>query len=328
MEFELGQLADLIGGELTHPTQAGVKVSGIRSLDVAGPGDLAFLWDDKYRAAAKTCKASAVIAREAPGGMTCIVVDDPQAAMLMLLGQVYGVRHPDLPSGVHATAFVSEEATLGEGVAVGPGAVIEAGATIGKDCQVHPNATILDHCRLGDRVTVWSGAVIGKDGFGFLQREGKNVRVPQVGNVIIEDDVEVGALSTVARGAIENTIIRKGVVIDDHCHVAHNCEIGDYTVICGRTAMGGSVKIGKNVFLLQDAGISNNRTVGDGAVVGRCARVLEKDLAAGEQIALAATNYPPVTAKKIQLTLPDLPNMRLRLKKLEERVGELSKAED
>ncbi len=346
MEFELGQLADLIGGELTEPSQAGVKVSGVRSLDAAGPGDLAFLWDDQYLAAARTSKASAVIAREAPGGLTCIVVDDPQAAMLMLLGQVYEMRHPDLPPGVHATAFVSDEATLGEGVAVGPGAVIEAGATIGErtqvrggayvghnvtigaDCQVHPNATILDHCRLGDRVTVWSGAVIGKDGFGFLQREGKNVRVPQVGNVIIEDDVEVGALSTVARGAIENTIIRKGVIIDDHCHVAHNCEIGEYTIICGRTAMGGSVKVGKNVYLLQDAGISTGRTVGDGAVVGRCARVLEKDLAPGEQIALVAANYPPVTAMKIQLTLPELPNMRLRLKKLEKRVDELSKAEE
>ncbi len=346
MEFELGQLADLIGGELTDPSQAGLKVSGVLSLDAAGPGDLALLWDDKYLAAAKTCKASAVIAKEALGGLTCIVVDDPQAAMLMLLGQVYGMRHPDLPSGVHATAFVSAEATLGEGVAVGAGAVIEAGTTIGKrtqvrgrayvghdvtigeDCQVHPNATILDHCLLGDRVTVWSGAVIGKDGFGFLQREGKNVRVPQVGSVIIEDDVEVGALTTVARGAIENTIIRKGVIIDDHCHVAHNCEIGDHTVICGRTAMGGSVKVGKNVYLLQDAGISTGRTVGDGAVVGKCARVLDKDLAPGEQIALAATNYPPVTARKIQLTLPKLPDMRLRLKKLEKRVDELSKAED
>jgi UDP-3-O-[3-hydroxymyristoyl] glucosamine N-acyltransferase len=98
--------------------------------------------------------------------------------------------------------------------------------------------------------------------------------------------------------------------------------------MCGRTAMGGSVTVGKNVFLLPDAGISNGRTVGDGAVVGRCARVLDKDLAPGEHIGRAATNFPPVTAKKIQLTLPELPNMRLRLKKLEKRVDELSKAED
>ncbi len=346
MEIELGQLAGLLGGELTDPTQAGVKVFSARSLDAAGPGDLTFLWDDKYLAAAKTCKASAVIAKEALAGLTCIVVDDPQAAMLMLLGQVYEMRHPALPSGVHATAFVSQEATLGEGVAVGPGAVIEAGATIGartqvrgrsyvgrnvtigEDCQVHPNATILDHCRLGDRVTVWSGAVIGKDGFGFLQRKGKHVRIPHVGSVIIEDDVEIGALSTVARGAIENTIIGKGVVIDDHCHLAHNCEIGDHTIICGRTAMSGHVKVGKNVYLLHDAGISTGRTVGDGAVVGGCARVLHKDLAPGEEIALVATSYTPVIAKKIQLTLPKLPDMRLRLKKLEKRVDELSKAED
>ncbi len=345
MQYELGELAGFLDGELTDHTQARVMVFGARSLDAAGPGDLAFLWDDNYVAAVKTCKASAVIAKEAPAGQTCIVVDDPQAAMLMFLGQVYGVRHPELPSGVHPTAFVSQEATLGEGVAVGPGAVIEAGAiigactqvrgsayvgrnvTIGEDCQVHPNATILDHCRLGDRVTVWSGAVIGKDGFGFLQREGKHVRIPHVGNVIIKDDVEIGALSTVTRGAIENTIIGKGVIIDDHCHVAHNCEIGDHTVICGRTAMGGSVKVGKNVFLLQDAGISNGRTVGDGAIVGSGARVIHKDLGPGKQTALVATSYTPVTAKKIQLTLPELPGMRLRLKKLEKRVDELSKAE-
>ena len=344
MQYELGDLAGFLDGELTDHTQTRVMVFGARSLDAAGPGDLAFLWDDNYVAAAKTCKASAVIAKEAPAGLTCIVVDDPQAAMLMLLGQIYEVRYPELRSGVHSTAFVSQEATLGERVAVGPGAVIEAGAiigartqvrgsayvgrnvTIGEDCHVHPNATILDHCRLGDRVTVWSGAVIGKDGFGFLQREGKHVRIPHVGNVIIKDDVEIGALSTVARGALENTIIGKGVIIDDHCHVAHNCEIGDHTIICGRTAMGGSVKVGKNVVLLQDAGISNGRTVGDGAIVGSSARVIHKDLGPGKQTALVVTSYTPITAKKIQLTLPELPGMRLRLKKLEKRVDELSKA--
>ena len=342
MEIELGELACLLGGKLTNPAQAGVKVFGARSLEAAGPGDLAFLWDDKYLAAAKTSMASAVIAKEARAGQTFIIVSDPKAAMLKLLGQTYEMRHPELPSGVHATAFVSQEATLGKDVAVGPGAVIEAGTligartqirgrayighnvTIGEDCQVHPNATILDHCRLGDRVAVWSGAVIGKDGFGFLQRGGKNVRIPHVGTVIIKDDVEIGALSTVARGAIENTIVGKGVIIDDHCHVAHNCVIGDYTVICGRTAMGGSVTVGKNVYLLQDSGISNGRSVGDGATVGTGARVVHKDLAPREQIAAAATNYTPVTAKKIQLILPKLPGMRLRLKNLEKRVDELS----
>jgi UDP-3-O-[3-hydroxymyristoyl] glucosamine N-acyltransferase len=345
VQYELGELAVFLEVELTDHTQTRVNVFGARSLDAAGPGDIAFLWDNSYVAAAKTCRASAVIAREAAAGLTCIVVDDPQAAMLTLLGQVYRTRHPELPSGVHATAFVSQEATLGEGVAVGPGAVIEAGAnigartqvrgrayvgcnvTIGDDCHVYPSATILDRCQLGDRVTVWSGAVIGKDGFGFLQREGKHARIPHVGNVIIKDDVEIGALSTVARGAMENTIIGNGVIIDDHCHVAHNCEIGDHTVICGRTAMGGSVKVGKNVFLLQDSGISNGRSVGDGAIVGSSARVIHKDLGPGEKTALVATSYTPITAKKIQLTLPELPGMRLRLKKLEKRVDELSKAE-
>lgn len=340
--MQLAMLAGLLGGELTDPAKGEAKVSNMGSLESAGPGDLAFLWDDRYMKAAEGSGAEAIVCKAPVEGKTCILVDDPEAAMLMLLGQVYGMRHPPIAAGVHPTAFVSPEATLGDDVAVGPGAVIEAGSkvgarsqirgrayvgrcvTLGEDTTLHPNATVLDHVRIGDRVTIWSGAIIGKDGFGFRQRAGKHVRIPQIGTVIIEDDVEVGALSTVARGAIDDTIIRKGVIIDDHCHVAHGCEIGENTVLVGRTAMGGSVKVGKGCFLLQDSGISTGISIGDGAVIGSCARVFYKDVPPGARVQIPANTHAPTLTKRIEATLPRLPEMRLRLKRLERQVEALT----
>lgn len=338
MDMELAGLARELGGRLTDPSRGAVRVSGVGSLESAGPGEIAFLWADSYAVAASASDAEAIVCREAIDGKTCILVDDPEAAMLLLLGQVYAKRHPAPSAGVHPAACVSPEARLGQGVSVGPGAVIQDGAvlgartsiragafvgrsvTIGEDAVIHPNATILDHCRLGDRVTIWSGAVIGKDGFGFRQREGRHVRVPQIGTVVLEDDVEIGALSTVARGAIDDTIVRRGVIVDDHCHVAHGCEIGEFSVLVGRTAMGGSVKVGKRCFLLQDAGVSTGRTVGDGAVVGTSARVLYADVPPGQLVQRPGITHPGTLAKRIEAMLPRLPAMRLRLQALERRV--------
>lgn len=338
MEMELAQLADVLGGRLTHPERGAVRVSSVGSLDAAGPGDLAFLWSDAYRAAASTSGAEAIVCRDEIPGRTCILVDDPEAAMLTLLSRVYEHQHPAPAAGVDPTAWVSPDATLHPEVSVGPGAVIESataigartqiraqafvgrGVTIGEDCTIHPNATVLDGCRLGNRVTIWSGAVIGKDGFGFLQREGRHVRIPQVGGVVLEDDVEIGALSTVARGALDDTVVHRGVIVDDHCHIAHGCEIGEYSVLVGRTAMGGSVKIGKRCFLLQDSGVSTGLTVGDGAVLGTNARVLYRDVAPGETVQRPGMTHPAITAKRIESSLSRLPEMRLRLKQLERKL--------
>ena len=345
MEMELGALAEILDGRLTEPTRSSTKVSNVGSLGTAGPGDLAFLWVDSYAEAAAGSEAEAIVCRTAISGKTCILVDDPEGAMLLLLGKIYADRHPPAKAGVDPTASVSAEAKLDPSASVGAGAVIEAGARIGpnsrvhggayvgrgveigEECQIHPNATVLDHCRIGDRVTIWSGAVIGKDGFGFLQREGRHVRIPQIGTVIIEDDVEIGALSTVARGAIDDTVIHQGVIVDDHCHIAHGCEIGEHSVLVGRTAMGGSVTVGKGCFFLQDAAVSTGLTVGDGAILGSGARVLYKDVAAGETVQRPAITHPPVTTKRIEATLPRLPGMRLRLRELERRVDTLSQSQ-
>lgn len=345
MRMALAAAAASLGGRLTDPARGDIEVSGTGSLEGAGPGDLAFLWSEAYRDVAVESKAEAVVCRQAIPGRTCIVVDDPEAAMLELLGTVYDEQRPQPPAGLHPAAVVSEEATLGEGVSVGPGAIVEAGAvigdrtqlrggayigpgvSIGRDCVIHPNATVLDRCRLGDRVVIWSGAVIGKDGFGFVQREGQHRRIPQIGTVIIEDDVEIGALSNVARGAIDDTIIRRGVIIDDHCHVGHGSELGEHTVMVGRSGMGGSVKIGKGCMLGQDSALSTGRAMGDGARLATNVRVLYKDVPAGATRQRPAITHAPMTAKRIEATLPRLPDMLRELRRLQARVAKLEELE-
>ena len=338
MKIPLGPLAELLGGELTDASRAGVVVSNIRSLDDAGPGDLAFLWRPDYEETARTSRAGAIVARDPIEGVTCILVPDPQAAMLAILGQVYGRRHPSPAEGVHPDSSVHTTAKLGQGVSVGPGAVVEAGAHVGAQtqirarayvgrevqlgsgCVIHPNATVLDHCRLGDRVVIHSGSVIGKDGFGFVQREdGRHDRVPQVGGVVVGDDVEVGALSTVARGAIEDTQIGDGTKIDDHCHVAHGCRLGENVLLIGGTRLGGSVEIGDNAFLLQESAVSVGRKVGAGAILGSGARVLYEDVAPGERVA-GMPARPHMLAKRIEVCLGELPDYRRRLRSLEKRL--------
>ena len=346
MQMALAALATALGGRLTDPTRDHVEVSSVNSLDGAGPGDLAFLWSEAYRDAAAESKAEAIVCREAIPGQTCLVVDDPEAAMLALLGRIYAVRHPAPEAGVHPSAVVSPEAELGEGVSVGPLVVVEAGAsvgprtqlragsyvgrgvTLGEDCVIHPKATILDHCRIGDRVVIWSGAVIGKDGFGFVQRDGRHVRIPQIGNVIIEDDVEIGSLSNVARGAMDDTILRRGVIVDDHCHIGHGSELGEYTIMVGRSGMGGSVKIGKRCMLGQDSALSTGRAMGDGSMLATNVRILYKDVPAGETVQRAVASHSPMVAKRIEASLPHLYEMRRTLRKLEARVAELEVEED
>lgn len=342
-KIPLGALAELLGGRLTDPAKAGEIISGVSSLDAAGPGQLAFLWKEDYAEAAKRSEAAAIVCREPLPGARApqVLVDDPQAAMLTLLGQVHALRHPPQAPGVHPDASVAEGVHLGEDCSVGAGAVVERGARIGarsqikglayvgrgvvvgEDCTIHPGAVLLDHVRLGDRVVIWSGAVVGRDGFGFVQdAENRHTRIPQVGGVVIEDDVEVGPLTTVDRGALEDTVLRRGVKIDAHCHVAHNCEIGENALLVGYARMGGSVRIGKNAYLLQDAGVSSGRSVGEGAILGTCCHALHKDVPAGATMG-GCPARPAMQHRRIEVSLARLPEMRKQLHRLEKELAAL-----
>jgi UDP-3-O-[3-hydroxymyristoyl] glucosamine N-acyltransferase len=173
-------------------------------------------------------------------------------------------------------------------------------------------------------VVIHSGAVIGKDGFGFAQRDdGRHQRIPQVGGVVIGDDVEVGALSTVARGAIEDTVVGDGSKIDDHCHVAHGCRLGRNVLLIGYARIGGSVEIGDNAYLLQDTAVSVGRKVGERAILGSGARVLNRDVGPGERVA-GHPARPLTLTKRIDICLRELPDYRRRLRRLEERVRDVA----
>jgi UDP-3-O-[3-hydroxymyristoyl] glucosamine N-acyltransferase len=203
---------------------------------------------------------------------------------------------------------------------VGAAAVIEREVIVGAGTVIGPGAIICRRSRIGDRVRIGPGAVIGYEGFGFVPLPGKVVKVRQVGRVVIEDDVEIGALSNVARGAIDDTVIRRGVIVDDMCHIGHGSQLGEYTVMVGRSGMGGSVKIGKRCMLGQDSALSTGRSMGDGSSLATNVRILYKDVPAGETMQRPVITHPPMMAKRIEASLPHLPEMRRQMKRLEARL--------
>ncbi len=309
MEMRLEALADLLGGVLTDPGRGDDRVSGVRSLTQAGPDELAFYWDSAFSNDAASSRALCVVSSEPVPGRTCLVVEDPQRAMLKFLDYVHAELNPEPPSGIDATAVVDPTAELGEGVSVGPLAVVAAGARIGAGssiraqayvgrgavlggrCVIHPGAKLLDRVVLGDRVVVWSGAVIGKDGFGFVPRSGDrrdlslgHRRIPQIGTVVLGDDVEVGALTTIDRGSLGDTVVEAGTIIDSQVHVGHNCRIGARSVLVGRTALGGSVEVGPEVYMLQASAAGQGRKIGERAVVGSATGVMYRDVEAGSRV--------------------------------------------
>ncbi len=345
MDATLGEIAMTLGGQLSDPTASERRVRAIRSLASAGPEDLSFFRDPKYLAAAKASKAAAIICDVAFEGAPCplVVVEDAGLASSYLLSIERDVQSPPPPAGVHPAAVVDPTAQLGENVSVAPLAVIEAGARIGAgsrigahafvgrnailgdECTLHPGSMVLHSAVVGARCTLWPYAVIGRDGFGFLQREGKHHRVPQVGGVIVGDDVELGAWSSIDRGAIDPTIVGSGTKIDSHCHVAHNCKLGENVILVGYARMGGSAVIGNNAILAQDGAVGERRTVGDGGIVASGAKVLYEDVKPGE-IVLGCPSRPALLQKRIEVLWARLPELFNDVRDLKKKLAKLAGA--
>ena len=296
----LAEAAALVGGSLEGAPDPGARVRGFAPLDVAGPEELAFLSDRRRRAEAERSRAAAVLVAPADAGLSRprIVVDDPYLAFARLQQRFFprpqgrGRRHPS--AVVHETARIAADvdigpcAVVGEGAEIGAGSILGAGvhvgprARIGRDCILHAHAVVMDDCVLGDRVVLHPGAVVGADGFGLAWDGEGWARIPQVGRVIVGDDVEIGANACVDRGALGDTVIEDDVRLDNLVQIGHNARIGAHTAMAAQAGVSGSTRIGQGCLVGGQAGFAGHLSVADRARIGAQAGVIGDIRAPGE----------------------------------------------
>jgi UDP-3-O-[3-hydroxymyristoyl] glucosamine N-acyltransferase len=302
MKRTLQDIADAVGARLIG--DASVCVNGVSSIATASRDDLVFVEDEKYLAAALQSHAGAVIAPESAASISCktplLISDHPKLAfaraarLLKAAGATRGGRSGN--ASVHPSAVVDAGAKIGNGSSIGAGCAIADGVTIGRDCQIYPNVTIYSGTTLGDRVIVHAGAVLGSDGFGYVRdrKTGHYEKFPQVGKLVIEDDVEIGANTTIDRGALEETRIRRGAKIDNLVHIGHNCQIGEDVVIAAQTGLSGSVVIENGVVLGGQVGIGEGARVEEGVMVGGQGGILPKKVLRGRGMPFWGTPAQPL----------------------------------
>jgi UDP-3-O-[3-hydroxymyristoyl] glucosamine N-acyltransferase len=342
MTFPASQIALIINGKIEG--DASIAVSSFGKIEEAQPGQLSFLANPKYEEYLYTTRASVIIINESfqlkqPVNATLIRVADAYTAFATLLTTYQEIMQQQLsgiqqPSYVAKTAsygnnvFIGAFAYLGENVKVGnnskifPNAYIGDGVTIGDNSIIHPGVKIYHDCKIGNRVTIHAGTVIGSDGFGFApQADGSFKKVPQIGNVVVEDNVEIGANSTIDRATIGSTLIRKGAKLDNLIQIAHNVEIGNSTVIAAQTGVSGSTRIGKGVMIGGQAGIVGHIQIGDGAKINAQSGV-SKSVEPGKAVT-GSPAYDYTAALRSQAINRRLPELEKRVKELETLIKQL-----
>ncbi len=293
-----------------------VEVSGVASIASASSNDLVFVEDEKHLSQALKSRAGAVIAGKfasAAEGKPLLICSHPKLvfarAELFLRDEAQAVS-----TGVHASAVVhssvrlgarvmveelaviAEHAEIGEGTRIGSGGAIGRGVKIGNECHIYPNVTVYAGTTLGDRVVVHAGAVLGSDGFGYVRdpQSGRYEKFPQVGRLVIEDDVEIGANTTIDRGALDETRIGRGSKIDNLVHVGHNCLLAENVVIAAQTGLSGSIVIENDVVLGGQVGIGEHARIGEGVMLGGQGGVLPNKVLRGKGVAFWGTPAQPV----------------------------------
>lgn len=339
--IRLSDIAKLVGGELHG--DGDTVLSGVAAVASAGPQDITWASSPKYVANLADCRAgAAVIPRSAElPPMPAIVCDDVDWAMVTLLGR-FAPKTPQPQTGVHKTAIIADDATLGNGVCIGAHVVVESGARIGSDtildagvfvgqhcvvgsgCRLWQHVVVRERCRIGDRVILHPQVVIGADGFGLVHRDGVQHRIPHVGDVVIGNDVEIGACACIDRAKVGSTRIGSGVKIDNLVQVAHNVTIGDGSIICAQAGIAGSAQLGKYVVLGGQAGIRDNITLADGVMAAACS-CIPQDVPAGARVA----GVPAIDATLLlrqMSALKRLPDLLAQVRKLTKRIETLEAA--
>ena len=334
----LGELAKRLGGELTgDPSTAITGVAGVRE---AKPGDLTFAANARYAMLLPRSKASAAVvgmAAEVHAPLPLIRVKNPEEAFAQVVG-LFAPEPAPFESGIHPTAVIAPDARLGRNVSVGAHAVIESGASIGDntrilplvyvgretsigaDCVIYPNVTFRERVIIGNRCIIHPGAVIGADGFGYQTRGGRHEKIPQSGTVVIEDDVEIGANTTVDRARFDRTWIKKGTKIDNLVQVAHNVVIGEHCLIVAMVGLCGSVHIGDYTVLAGKASVNGHVTIGSRVLVGGLAGVTH-DVPDDARI----SGFPAqdhITELRFRALLKRVPELVDTIKELEKRLRE------
>jgi UDP-3-O-[3-hydroxymyristoyl] glucosamine N-acyltransferase len=341
MNFPASQIAMLVDGKLEGPDQ---PVSSFGKIEEATNGQLTFFANAKYEEYLYTTAASVIIVNESyqlrqPVNATLIRVKDAYTAFATLLSKYQEIVRQQLkgiqePSHISATAkygtnvFIGAFAYIGENVVIGdnskiyPGTYIGDNVSIGNDTVIHPGVKIYHDCKIGNNVSIHAGTVIGSDGFGFApQADGSFKKVPQIGNVVIEDNVEVGSNTTIDRATIGSTVIRNGAKLDNLIQIAHNVEIGNSTVIAAQAGISGSTKIGKGVMIGGQAGVVGHIQLGDGAKVNAQSGV-SKSVDAGKAVT-GSPAFDYTSALRSQAINRKLPELEKRVKELEALVKQL-----
>lgn len=341
MEFSAEQIASILEGEIQGDEQ--VKVSGLSKIEEGQPNTLTFLANNKYESYIYSTNASIAIvaktfapSKSLPATLTLIKVENPYSCFAKLL-EVYDQMHTK-SAQIEKNAFISETATIGEEVYIGANAYIGENAVIGNHVKIYPNTYIGDNVKIGDNTTIHpnvsiyhsciigksclihAGAVIGADGFGFAPNEkGEFQKVPQIGNVILEDFVDIGANATVDRATLGSTILRKGVKIDNLVQIAHNVEIGENSAMAAQAGIAGSTKVGQNVLVGGQVGISGHLKVADRtqivAQAGISGNVKETDT-----ILMGSPGIPSNDFKRSYIGFRKLPSILKRLQKIEDQL--------
>ena len=336
MTITVRQLAEWVRGEVLG--DGDLPISNARTLSEAQPGDITFVEHDKHLHAWHVSRASAAIVPESVpvNGRPIIRVSDPLMAFARVVQHLRG-RPQQAEASISTTAHIHPTVRVGAGVTVGPFVVVgegseiganstlHAGAIVGRFCKLgedvvlHPHAVLYDDCVLRNRVTVHANAVIGADGFGYRTHDGKHVKVPQLGWVELEDDVEVGASSTIDRGTFGPTRIGAGTKIDNLVMIGHNCQIGRHNVMCSQVGIAGSSTTGDYVVMAGQVGVADHITIGDHVTIGAKSGVVGN--VAGNQQLLG---YPVISHKeqlRIWMSMEKLPEMRRDMTRIKKQLG-------
>ena len=337
VSFTLGRLADALGASLQG--DAGRVVSGVAPLEAAGPNDVSFLIDRKYLAQAQVSRAGALLVGRDVAGLagSLLRVDRPQQALIVLLGLFH--PEPIADPGVHPTACVAGDARVDRSASVGPLAVVEAEAVIGphtrvgalcfvgrravlgEDVRLHPHVVVREDVRIGNRVIVHPGAVLGADGFGYAFDGAAHRKIPQVGGLRIEDDVEIGANTAIDRATLGETVVRRGTKIDNLVQIGHNCDVGEDVILVSQVGIAGSSRVGNRAMLAGQVGVADHVTIGAGAILTAKSGV-PNDVPAGE-IWSGIPSRPTSEQKRIWAGESQLPELIKRVRALEKRLRDL-----